>query len=110
MSPKSSQSQAGTAHETTLQVSEGGWSWAVSHGAGERQMGTPCRVRLNIYSVGYGRAEGEGEKSREREKNRRGEEEKWEEPEAASARGRWKRKRLRLHAERKICLPQRTGK
>ena len=41
---------------------------AESHMAGqetETWIGMPCRVRLDIYLVGYGREEGEGEKNRE---------------------------------------------
>ena len=52
-------------HETMVQVFKGGWS---HHGtmqwARDRQIDTPCRVRLDIYLVGYGREGGKGEKQR----------------------------------------------
>ena len=40
---------------------------AGSHVAGERPrwIGTPCRVRLHIYLVGYGRERGKGEMGEE---------------------------------------------
>ena len=91
-------------------------------------IGMPCRVRLDIYLVGYGR-EGEKGKSRERgsEKERETERERQRETHRERDRqtdrrgkgrcgerqklplqeGDRKRKRLRLQAERKICLPQR---
>ena len=58
-------------------------------GQGVRQIGTPCRVRLDIYLVDYGRERGEGGKRREtgrergqkgrRERGRKkGEGKKWE--------------------------------
>ena len=67
----------------------------------EIQIGTPCKVRLNIYLVGYGEGRGKGRREKEqrqgeRENQRRGEEEPrqqlplWERDE------RWKRKGLRL--------------
>ena len=47
-------------------------SQAGSHVEGEKQrwIGMPCRVKLDIYLVGYGREGEKGEEQREREAER----------------------------------------
>ena len=73
---------------------EGRDSSCLFEGGSETWIGTPCRVRLDIYLVCYGREEEKGEnRERLRETERWGREGKKGETEAASLRGRlWKLK------------------
>ena len=71
----------------------------------ESRIGIPCRMRLDIYLVGYG-----GEREEQRERRRKGRSTGKGETEAASSRERderWEIKGLRLEA---ISLPLQTGR
>ena len=91
------------------QVSKVGCSQAGCHVATSRQvtetwLSMSCRVRLDIYLVGYGGERREGKKSRS--KGRSGEN---GERHSCLFRGETEKGEIRLQAGRKICLPQWTG-
>ena len=76
----------------------------------ETWIGTLCRVKLDIYLVGYGGEGGEGKKGREKERERnKGKGKKLGQTKAASLRGRWKRKELRLEAEDQLASADKEG-
>ena len=79
---------------------EGSWipGRKLCEGVRQRWIGMPCRVKLDIYLVGYGR---EGQKGRSWEK--------WGETEAASLWERQKRMGLRLEAEDQLALVDEGG-
>ena len=78
-----------------------------------RPIGTPYRVRLDIYLVSYGREEEEGEEAeKERERQRGGKRrsrEKGEIEAASSASSRGRQKEKDSGWKMKISLPQQTG-